>query len=514
MADGPDVELDGLISRLWSIKNFSVGTSAHVTQAEVYYLYRHVVPIFQSQPVLLELSPPITIVGDTHGQFHDLVRIFDDGITPENTQFLFLGDYIDRGRNSVENLCLLLAYKIKYPTNLWMLRGNHECSYINRLYGFYDDCARYWTGPGVGQVLWKIFGEIFNWLPIAAIIERKIFCVHGGLSPHLNSLDDIRNIQRPTELPDDGLLCDLVWSDPNPDVNGWVGNERGTSVCFGEQQVADFLHRFDFDLVCRAHQAVMGGWEFPFAGVQTIITLFSAPNYCYEFMNKGAILNVDDKLFCSFRVLEPIEVSAIGQPEIIERPGTPPRGGPAQADAPESFFVADKIQEKVEEHQESSSDEEDVIMNLNFAGLDDAQETGDSSSSGEEERQEDTATGVGLTLLIEDHTLDEAADAEMATELPQEKAGPDGKDVVADETLAGLVGEDVTAVEEAPVVASVKETAPVEQAPVVAPVEQAPVVASVKETALVEEAPVTASVGDEVPPAEEAAPGDAPKVPE
>jgi serine/threonine-protein phosphatase PP1 catalytic subunit len=315
-------DLDGLIARLWTLRSSPVGSSANVTVEEVSYLCSAVIPIFQSQPTLLELTPPVTIVGDTHGQFHDLLRVFDNGNTPDAGQFLFLGDYVDRGKNSVETISLLLAYKIKHPDTFWMLRGNHECSYINRLYGFFDDCCSYWP-DGRGTKLWEVFGGVFNWLPVSAIIEKKIFCVHGGLSPHLKSLDDIRNIVRPQEIPEEGLLCDLVWADPDCNAADWVDNDRGASVCFGRTQVDDFLRRFEFDLVCRAHQAVMEGFEFPFFPDQTLITLFSAPNYCYEFMNKGAILHVDARLFCSFTVLDP---KPINDPEISTgNRGTPPR---------------------------------------------------------------------------------------------------------------------------------------------------------------------------------------------
>jgi serine/threonine-protein phosphatase PP1 catalytic subunit len=124
--------------------------------------------------------------------------------------YLFLGDYVDRGKQSIEVVCLLFAYKLKYPENFFILRGNHECAGINRIYGFYDECRRRYSIK-----VWKQFCNTFNCLPCTAIIDDKIICMHGGLSPQLSSVDQIQNISRPCEVPDTGLLCDLLWSDPD-----------------------------------------------------------------------------------------------------------------------------------------------------------------------------------------------------------------------------------------------------------------------------------------------------------
>ena len=157
--------------------------------------------IFISQPILLELEAPIKIVGDIHGQYYDLLRLFEYGGFPPDANYLFLGDYVDRGKQSLETICLLLAYKIKYPENFFLLRGNHECASINRIYGFYDECKRRYNIK-----LWKTFTDCFNCLPIAAIVDEKIFCVHGGLSPEHTSMDQIRRIPRPTDVPDSGIV--------------------------------------------------------------------------------------------------------------------------------------------------------------------------------------------------------------------------------------------------------------------------------------------------------------------
>jgi serine/threonine-protein phosphatase PP1 catalytic subunit len=153
--------------------------------------------------------------------------------------------------------------------------------------------------------LWKTFTDTFNCLPVAAIVDEKIFCMHGGLSPELQNMEQVKRIMRPTDIPDTGLLCDLLWADPDKDIVGWGENDRGVSFTFGEDVVAQFLRRHDLDLVCRAHQVVEDGYEF-FARRQ-LVTIFSAPNYCGEFDNAGAMMSVDDTLMCSFQILKPAE---------------------------------------------------------------------------------------------------------------------------------------------------------------------------------------------------------------
>ena len=185
------------------------------------------------------------------------MRIFEYGGFPPEANYLFLGDYIDRGQQSIETIALLLAYKIKYPENFFLLRGNHECAQINRIYGFYDECKRRYSIR-----LWKVFSDVFNTLPVAALIDEKIFCMHGGLSPELKNLEQIKNIMRPTDVPDTGLLCDLLWSDPERGVEEYGDNDRGVSFTFGERVVQKFNQKHDLDLICRAHQVVEDGYEF------------------------------------------------------------------------------------------------------------------------------------------------------------------------------------------------------------------------------------------------------------
>jgi serine/threonine-protein phosphatase PP1 catalytic subunit len=314
-----------------SIRGCGTTICADLDRDELMWLCDTCEPIFMSESPLLELRAPLVICGDTHGQFTDLLRIFDEAGDPGTSRFLFLGDYVDRGRQSIETVSLLLLFKISYPDRIWLLRGNHECSYINRLYGFYDEVV-----GRHGLQLWRRFSELFNWLPIAATIDDHIFCVHGGLSPQLESLDQIRSLQRPLEVPEDGLLCDLLWSDPDIDAvaEGWGQNDRGISVTFSLEKVNEFCLKFGFDLICRGHQAVIDGFDFPFAE-QKIVTIFSAPNYCYEYQNKGAFMTVNEDLFCRFHQLEPIDYPVV---EVTDRAGTPPRSG-AGGEALSNFAV-------------------------------------------------------------------------------------------------------------------------------------------------------------------------------
>lgn len=260
--------------------------------------------IFLAQPTLIELSPPVKIVGDVHGQYADLIRMFEMCGFPPQANYLFLGDYVDRGKQSLETILLLLCYKIKYPENFFLLRGNHECANVTRVYGFYDECKR-----RTNIKTWKTFIDVFNALPIASIVASKIFCVHGGLSPSLQSMDDIRRIQRPTDVPDYGLLNDLVWSDPSDTALDWEDNERGVSFCYGKSVINAFLATHDMDLICRAHMVVEDGYEF--YNDRTLVTVFSAPNYCGEFDNFGAVMSVSEDLLCSFELLKPLDGAAL-----------------------------------------------------------------------------------------------------------------------------------------------------------------------------------------------------------
>lgn len=266
------MDLDDYITRLIDAAYAGkVTKGVCLKNAEIAAICAAAQEIFLSQPALLELDAPVKIVGDIHGQYPDLIRLFEMSGAPPAANFLFLGDYVDRGKQSLETILLLLCYKLKYPENFFLLRGNHECANVTRVYGFYDECKR-----RCNIKTWKTFIDTFNTLPIAAIVAEKIFCVHGGLSPSLSHMDDIKNIARPTDVPDYGLLNDLLWSDPADMDADWEANERGVSYCFGKKVIMQFLERHNFDLVCRAHMVVEDGYEF--FNDRVLVTVFSAPN--------------------------------------------------------------------------------------------------------------------------------------------------------------------------------------------------------------------------------------------
>jgi serine/threonine-protein phosphatase PP1 catalytic subunit len=266
------IDLDDMIQRLLDAAyTGKVTKTVCLKNAEIVAVCTAAREVFLGQPSLLELNAPVKIVGDIHGQYTDLIRMFEMCGFPPNSNYLFLGDYVDRGKQSLETILLLLCYKLKFPENFFLLRGNHECANVTRVYGFYDECKR-----RCNIKVWKAFIDTFNTLPIAAIVAQKIFCVHGGLSPSLSHMDDIRQIARPTDVPDYGLLNDLLWSDPADMENDWESNERGVSYCFGKKVIMEFLQRHDFDLVCRAHMVVEDGYEF--FNDRILVTVFSAPN--------------------------------------------------------------------------------------------------------------------------------------------------------------------------------------------------------------------------------------------
>ena len=293
--------VDESIRTLTSIRSSPPGTEVFISTQRVFAICREAQAIFLQQPVLLELSPPIQICGDIHGQFSDLLRIFEIGGCPSQSNYIFLGDYVDRAKQGTETMLLLLCYKIKYPRSFFLLRGNHECSMLNKIYGFYDECKRKYSVK-----VWRAFIDCFNALPAAAVIDNKIFCTHGGLSPEMQSPSDVFKIQRPCSIKEKGLLCDLLWSDPvtETDAKGWGPNPRGVSYTFGPDVIHDFLTKNSLELIVRAHQVVEDGYEF--GSNRKIVTLFSAPNYCGEFDNAAAIMVVGEDLVCSFRVIPPV----------------------------------------------------------------------------------------------------------------------------------------------------------------------------------------------------------------
>jgi serine/threonine-protein phosphatase 2B catalytic subunit len=264
--------------------------------------------LFEAEPNILKLTDPITVVGDLHGQYFDLVKLLEVGGEPGEVQYLFLGDYVDRGSFSVEVVALLYATKIRHPKRVRMLRGNHECRQMTSFFNFREECEYKYDIS-----VYNAFMDSFDMLPLSATINGKFLAVHGGLSPNLPNLKSINSINRFCEPPREGALCDLLWSDPLEPKEGeeekpksktassapFINNDvRGCSYFFSFEGASKFLQKNSLLSVIRAHEAQLEGYKMhrtnPSTGFPAVITIFSAPNYCDVYNNKGAVLKFDN----------------------------------------------------------------------------------------------------------------------------------------------------------------------------------------------------------------------------
>lgn len=259
-----------------------------ITEQEVFKVCDMCREIFLEEGNIELIHSPATLCGDIHGQFFDLLELFTHGGDVPDTSYVFMGDFVDRGYHSVETLLLLLLLKARYPDRITLIRGNHESRQITQIYGFYDECYRKYGSVNV----WRTCTELFDYMPLAALVDGDILCVHGGLSPQINSIEQVRMLDRKQEVPHEGPMCDLLWSDPE-DIEGWGVSPRGAGYLFGESVSKVFLERNSISLIARAHQLVMEGYKAMHG--DRVCTVWSAPNYCYRCGNVGAILNVGEK---------------------------------------------------------------------------------------------------------------------------------------------------------------------------------------------------------------------------
>lgn len=250
---------------------------------------------------VLDINGNVTIVGDIHGQYFDLCRIFNRCGDPGKQIYLFLGDYVDRGDHSLEVMTLLFACKILYPDNFFLLRGNHEDSKINSMYGFLDECKERFDVKA-----FKFFNTCFCMMPFCAIVNNELFCVHAGISPSFENLEQIRKIQRPCRI-EPGITCDLVWSDPSIGKRKKkfsANRQRGTSYKYSRRATEEFLRDLDLKRIVRAHELCDYGYQIEHNG--KLFTIFSAPNYCGECDNRGAVMKVYEDLTASIMFLDPL----------------------------------------------------------------------------------------------------------------------------------------------------------------------------------------------------------------
>lgn len=246
------------------------------------------------QPV----SSPVNICGDIHGQYSDLLELFRTGGEVPDKSYIFMGDYVDRGYAGCEVFQLLMALKLCYPDRITILRGNHESREITRVYGFYFEVVSKYQSSEP----WEWCTDVFDYLGVAAIVDERILCIHGGLSPTVATIDQIRVLNRMQEPPASGSFCDLLWSDPEY-VDGFQESTRGAGYLFGESVVDKFNATNGLELVARAHQMVQQGFQYMFSG-NNLVTVWSAPNYCYRCENVASILSLDECLNRTFLIFK------------------------------------------------------------------------------------------------------------------------------------------------------------------------------------------------------------------
>lgn len=244
--------------------------------------------IFAKESNVVHMKSPVTVVGDVHGQFYDVLEIFKIGGECPLTNYLFLGDYVDRGYHSIETITLLCLLKLRYPGRIVLLRGNHESRSVTMVYGFYNECIRkYGTADA-----WKIFTDLFDYLTLSVVIEDRIFCIHGGLSPSLLCIDQLKTLDRFCEIPHEGIIADIMWSDPESDNELFKISARGAGYTYGSDIVKRFLHTNGVDHILRAHQLCMEGYQILFDN--KLSTVWSAPNYCYRCGNLASVLEIGE----------------------------------------------------------------------------------------------------------------------------------------------------------------------------------------------------------------------------
>jgi diadenosine tetraphosphatase ApaH/serine/threonine PP2A family protein phosphatase len=278
-----------------------VALTSFISKGDAFLLVARASEHFRAEPAVLTLSGDFTVVGDLHGSLFSMLRIFAKMGYPPGERFLFLGDYVDRGEYSSEVILMLFALKVLYPDRIFMLRGNHECRSLTGLYGFRKDCE-----AALGRQVYEAVSDSFLWLPIAAVLKRTIFCVHGGFSPAFKSRADIFKIVKPGDDPVAGPESDLLWSDFEAYVDDFEENlMRGSGYIYGPKDTGDFLRRCQFDTIIRSHQAADDGIRWDFGPDGGCLTVFSAIDYM-GLVNDGGIAIVAEDGSISTAVFHPL----------------------------------------------------------------------------------------------------------------------------------------------------------------------------------------------------------------
>ena len=263
---------------------------------EIVSIFKNIV---KAESNIVKIKDPLITIGDIHGQFYDLLKIIEKGGDPSKTKYLFLGDYVDRGAFSIECVLLLMSLKINFKNTIYMLRGNHECRQLTSFFNFKQECDVKYDLEIYDRIM-----EAFDCLPLACIINERFVAVHGGISPKITYMNEINKFNRFDEPPREGPLCDLLWSDPVEKdsealIVEWAPNKtRGCSFVFGAKAAIPFLNRNNYLTVIRGHEAQLEGFKMSQWNTQvdlpSVITVFSAPNYCDVYNNKGAFIKFVD----------------------------------------------------------------------------------------------------------------------------------------------------------------------------------------------------------------------------
>lgn len=293
--------VESIISEYLATKRITIP----FTLADAQYLCGAIMPILLSESTLLRIEAPVRICGDIHGQLSDLLNAFNQGGVPPFSKWLFLGDYVDRGPKSVEVICFLFAMKLKYPHHIYLLRGNHESSEMTEFFGFARECEE-----KLNKQVWSAFCRAFDAIPLAAVINNKILCVHGGIGPDLKTLNQIAEIKRPLAIPTEGLVTDLLWSDPDSRIAKYAPSQRGNTVVWGLAPVQDFMKKNRLNKMIRGHQVAQNGYEYPFSPDESVVTVFTASNYTIDIHNHAAFMIVSADLKCTFKELPNTGIAA------------------------------------------------------------------------------------------------------------------------------------------------------------------------------------------------------------